>query len=88
VGRWFAPRLSVPITGIVEIAFDAMQIGVDPSAILIVSIHDDAMRFCPNSGSPPTCNAADTPAGGASALSDCLKAAGVTETPATTIFPA
>ncbi len=45
--RWFAVRLPVPIIRIVEVALDPMQIGVHPSAILIVPVHDDAMRFVP-----------------------------------------
>ena len=45
--RWFASRLSIPIIGIIQVAFDAVEVGVHPSAILIVSIHNDAMRFVP-----------------------------------------
>ena len=45
--RWFASRLSIPIVGIIQVAFDAVEVGVHPSAILIVSIHNDAMRFVP-----------------------------------------
>ena len=45
--RWFASRLSIPIISIIQVAFDAVEVGVHPRAILIVSIHNDAMRFVP-----------------------------------------
>jgi hypothetical protein len=45
--RWFAARLAIPISGIVQIALDAMQISVDPGAILALPVHDDPMRFVP-----------------------------------------
>ena len=42
-----APRLPVPITGVAEIALDAMKIGVDPRAIAVLMRHDDLMRAVP-----------------------------------------
>src|SRR5262245_49737528 len=46
-GRDRTLRLPVPIARIAEIALHAVQIGMDPGAILAALIHDDVVRLLP-----------------------------------------
>ena len=77
--RGLTMRLAIPITGVVQIALDAVEISVHPGAIAAVLVHDDPMRFIPvvPGRHHSARNAAQTPAGGAFSASEPLKLSGV-----------
>jgi len=76
-GRGLAPRLPIPVAGIVAVAFAPMQIGVDPGAVRTFMTMSCALSQALLPAHHSAVNAGDRPAGGLLPDRLRLNAAGV-----------